>query len=58
MEGSVVTMEHKEDTHSEESLINSPYFERQLTVWAHLPHDTDWSIKSYKKIRISILLIR
>ena len=20
------------------------------TLWAHLPHDTDWSIKSYKRI--------
>jgi hypothetical protein len=20
------------------------------TLWAHLPHDTDWSVKSYKKI--------
>ena len=20
------------------------------TIWAHLPHDTDWSMKSYKKI--------
>ena len=20
------------------------------TLWAHLPHDTDWSIDSYKKI--------
>ena len=20
------------------------------TLWAHLPHDTDWSINSYKKI--------
>ena len=20
------------------------------TIWAHLPHDTDWSIRSYKKI--------
>ena len=20
------------------------------TLWAHLPHDTDWSLKSYKKI--------
>ena len=20
------------------------------TVWAHLPHDTDWSVSSYKKI--------
>ena len=22
----------------------------QWTLWAHLPHDTDWSISSYKKI--------
>ena len=22
----------------------------QWTLWAHLPHDTDWSINSYKKI--------
>ena len=20
------------------------------TLWAHLPHDTDWSVSSYKKI--------
>ena len=20
------------------------------TMWAHLPHDTDWSVESYKKI--------
>jgi len=20
------------------------------TIWAHLPHDTDWSVKSYRKI--------
>ena len=19
------------------------------TLWAHLPHDTDWTVKSYKK---------
>ena len=23
---------------------------RQWTVWGHLPHDTDWSIKSYKEV--------
>ena len=22
----------------------------EWTYWAHLPHDTDWSLKSYKKI--------
>ena len=20
------------------------------TLWAHLPHDTDWTVKSYKKL--------
>jgi hypothetical protein len=24
--------------------------ENKWTMWAHLPHDTDWSINSYKKI--------
>ena len=35
-----------EDTHRNEyhSLAN------KWTMWAHLPHDTDWSISSYKKI--------
>ena len=23
----------------------------KLRLWAHLPHDTDWSLKSYKKIK-------
>ena len=22
----------------------------EWTMWAHLPHDTDWTVKSYKKI--------
>jgi hypothetical protein len=26
------------------------------TLWAHLPHDTDWSINSYKKIHTSMYL--
>jgi hypothetical protein len=25
-------------------------FSDKWTLWAHLPHDTDWSINSYKKI--------
>lgn len=24
--------------------------ETKWVLWAHLPHDTDWSMKSYKKI--------
>ncbi len=32
--------------------LDSKYhtFNDVWTMWAHLPHDTDWSIKSYKKI--------
>ena len=26
-------------------------------LWAHLPHDTDWSIHSYKKIFSSFVVI-
>lgn len=49
MEGSVVNMEentsHTENTEIVHTLNDT------WTVWAHLPHDTDWSIKSYKKIQ-------
>ena len=35
-----------EDNHNNKlRLLNSSW-----TLWAHLPHDTDWSVKSYKKI--------
>ena len=27
----------------------NPLFDKWV-LWAHLPHDTDWSIKSYKPI--------
>jgi hypothetical protein len=32
--------------------INSDFhtLNNKWTMWAHLPHDTDWSINSYKKI--------
>ena len=26
----------------------NPLYDKWV-LWAHLPHDTDWSIKSYKK---------
>jgi hypothetical protein len=29
--------------------LNHPTINK-WTLWAHLPHDTDWSMKSYKKI--------
>ena len=25
---------------------------RQWTLWTHLPHDTDWTINSYKKFMV------
>jgi hypothetical protein len=34
------------DTHNQEFHV----LEDKWTMWAHLPHDTDWSITSYKKI--------
>ena len=39
---SSVTME---DNHEKMHHLNSNW-----TMWAHLPHDTDWSLNSYKKI--------
>jgi hypothetical protein len=38
---SIVTMENSQKIHS----LNSSWI-----LWGHLPHDTDWSLKSYKKI--------
>ena len=32
-----------------ESFVTHPLYDK-WTLWAHLPHDTDWSIKSYKPI--------
>ena len=40
------------DTMAEDSIIKSETHKLFDTwnVWAHLPHDTDWSVNSYKKI--------
>lgn len=32
-----------------ENIAMNPLFKKWV-LWAHLPHDTDWSVKSYKKI--------
>ena len=47
MEGSVAHNMDQGETHDRntENILNGSW-----TLWAHLPHDTDWSIKSYKKI--------
>jgi len=45
MENSAVKME--EDV-SSDSKTHKLY--DNWTMWAHLPHDTDWTVKSYKKI--------
>ena len=44
------TMETETDTNSSEyhALAN------KWTMWAHLPHDTDWSISSYKPTGIFV----
>lgn len=39
---------HTETIHMEESCFHSLC--TKWCLWAHLPHDTDWSINSYKKI--------
>ena len=33
----------------EETMIQHPLYDKWV-LWAHLPHDTDWSLKSYKQI--------
>jgi len=43
MEEFVDKMENKEQ--DKVHILNDTW-----TLWAHLPHDTDWSLKSYKKI--------
>jgi hypothetical protein len=34
-----------------QSLDTHPLYDKWV-LWAHLPHDTDWSINSYKKIMV------
>ncbi len=34
---------------NETEVTSNPLYDKWV-LWAHLPHDTDWSIKSYKKI--------
>ena len=49
-----MTMEDKNNTM--ESALSFPIetttheLNSTWAIWAHLPHDTDWTIKSYKKI--------
>tara|TARA_Y100000817_G_scaffold314597_1_gene314077 strand:+ start:2798 stop:3307 length:510 start_codon:yes stop_codon:yes gene_type:complete len=35
---------------SSEAVVASKKLSGKWTLWAHLPHDTDWSLNSYKKI--------
>ena len=40
-----------ESTHSKLSNESQYHMlDDKWTLWAHLPHDTDWTVKSYKKI--------
>ena len=47
MEGSVA---HNMDQGVTQEEITENQLNGSWTLWAHLPHDTDWSINSYKKI--------
>src|SRR5210317_621222 len=38
-----------ENTENENTSKHHP-LSRQWTLWTHLPHDTDWTINSYKKV--------
>ena len=40
-------VEHRENT---VSISNLNKLSDKWTLWAHLPHDTDWSLNSYKEI--------
>lgn len=44
MEGSKMESSHNESSHSSNKLYD------KWVLWAHLPHNTDWSLKSYIKI--------
>jgi len=47
MSSSVVTEEKTVST----NLTSHPLYDKWV-LWAHLPHDTDWSIRSYKRISV------
>ena len=36
--------------HEKDDLMNKHKLNDKWTLWAHLPHDTDWSVSSYKEI--------
>ena len=37
------------DTMVSSSAVEPALYDKWV-LWAHLPHDTDWTLKSYKKI--------
>ena len=41
----------KVDTMTQEQTTNTHILDDEWTMWAHLPHDTDWSVSSYKRIQ-------
>lgn len=46
----MVTPQSTEMAAEQSSECNFHKLSDNWTLWAHLPHDTDWSVKSYKKI--------
>ena len=54
MEHHISTTPSAHSTKSDSSVFVEPEDQRKLNgrwvLWAHLPHDTDWSVRSYKTI--------
>lgn len=45
---SIILSESEPEQNIQPQIFHSIVY--KWTLWAHLPHDTDWSLKSYKKI--------
>ena len=43
-------MESMVETRNDTTTTTSHQLFDEWVLWAHLPHDTDWSLSSYKKI--------
>ena len=41
-----------EESHSDNSAMQQHPLNDEWNFWAHMPHDTDWSIGSYKSIMV------
>ena len=45
------TVLNQDTTMTQDNTISTHTLGDEWTMWAHLPHDTDWSVSSYKRIQ-------